>query len=107
LTTNIRRDRRLPDLVYLTIFYRGRPLPNREEFETFDRIQDGLDSLESDLHFEQVAIMTLDGKRDYILYAEDGSALVNRLWDEFADVQPRLECVHDPNWTQYRDLLKM
>ena len=97
---------RYPDLVYCRIRLVG-AMPHGEEWDICELIDRQLSAVESDLDFLSVGIMTLAGKRDWILYAADGQKLMTELHQRFGDMGVELECTPDPRWTQYRDLAHM
>ena len=96
-----------PILLYLTLRYENRPLPSKAEMDRFDAFTDAFDRiLEREDLALIVGIMTIDGKRDWILYAKS-RAVVDLYFRELGDWSIELEATDDPRWTQYRDLLSM
>lgn len=94
------------ELVYLTMPYARLPLPSKEDFDRFDEVQARLDDLCEELEFAQPAIVTIDGKRDWILYTKDGNILMRQLIHELSGFELQMECQPDPNWDQYQELRK-
>jgi hypothetical protein len=107
LITNHPKIPEYADLVYFTISYVPTPLPSKEDFNRFDAAQDCLDNLIYELEFCCVGIVTMRGKRDYILYAKDGQRLMPQLLEKCGEFAPQMESYPDPGWTEYRELLKM
>ncbi|MBC8064215.1 MAG: DUF695 domain-containing protein [Chlorobia bacterium] len=95
-----------PDLVYCTMTFDGE-LPRGSQWEVLSEVDDCLEQLESLLGFLVVGVMTMDGKRDSILYAKDGQNLMTELHQRLGDKGVQLECTADPAWSQYRDLAKL
>ena len=107
LITNHERIPEYGDLVYFTLSYVPTPLPSPEDFDRFDMVQDRLDALIYELEFCCVGMMTVRGKRDWILYAKDGQLLVAQLLERLGEFAPQMETQPDPSWSQYRELLRM
>ena len=97
-------ERSHPDLVYFSLLYASSPLPSSGEMDVFDEVQNRLDKLGEKLDFYQPAIITLNGKRDWILYARDGVKLMDVLQRELSQFGPQMECKRDPNWSQFRTI---
>lgn len=107
IALGLRANRDFPHLIYCTFAFRGTPLPTVAEFERFDIIQDRIDNLALIADFIEVGIMTIEGKRDYLLYARDGQAALNSLFTELSEFSPQMERQYDPKWSQYNTLMKM
>ncbi|MBL8065822.1 MAG: DUF695 domain-containing protein [Chthonomonadaceae bacterium] len=106
LTKNHPIERSHPDLVYFSMFYASSPLPSSAEMDVFDEAQKRLDVLSEKLDFYQPAIIMLNGKRDWILYARNGAKLISELQLELSQFGPQMECQSDPNWSQFRTIRK-
>ena len=78
-----------------------------EEFQASEVIEDSLEQWEEELGFLVVGVMTINGKRDQIIYAKDGQSLMSELHHRLSQFSCQMECQPDPKWTQYRDLQKM
>lgn len=75
-----------------------------EEWSSSMLVEDSLEQWEEELGFIVVGVMTIAGKRDQIIYAKDGQALMNELHLRLGSHSPQMECQPDPRWTQYKDL---
>lgn len=75
-----------------------------EEWSSCEAIENWLEQWEVELGFLVVGVMTIAGKRDQIIYAKDGQALMNELHLRLGSYSPQMECQADPRWIQYKDL---
>ena len=80
------------------------PWPSDADFDRVDSIQDRMDSLIYEWEFCNVGMLTLGGAREWLIYAQDGRGLIEKLKERFADFAPQLEYRRDPQWVAYREL---
>lgn len=100
LRRNFQHDRKLyPDLVYLSSNLRvdGSYVSDYESFEASDG---AIDEWEGELGFLVVGVRTINGKRDQIIYAKDGPALVNELRTRLKRYSPEIDSQPDADWSQ-------
>jgi hypothetical protein len=93
-----------PWLAYMTFAFEGRPIPTQEEFDRFDEISVRLEDIERTGVLAHVAIMTIDGKRDYISYCRDREGAAKLLMEGFSHEGAQIEFQFDPGWSQFSDL---
>lgn len=78
-----------------------------DEWGSSMHVEDSLEMWEKELRFIVVGVMTISGKRDCIIYAKDGQALMNELHLRLGNSSLQMECQSDPRWTQYKDLTRL
>lgn len=94
-----------PHLLYVTRTFEGRPMPTPQEMRDFKVFDDQLTSELEKMEAILVAVMMIDGKRDWIVYAKDGQASAQVLYSRLEGVQ--IEHQPDLTWSQYKDLVGM
>ncbi len=107
LAQELKPDAKYPDLVYFTLHYGPAPLPEGDDWDRFNTVHLKLEELAATLDFFEAAVMTIQGKRDWMLYVRDGQVLMKQLSQELGEYEPKMECQRDPKWSQYMDLLRM
>src|SRR5438552_3033779 len=101
----------VPDLrhewrAWVTLHFRAQAnlMPTSEDMDVFGQFETRvIDELETSGIAVLVAMVTLDGKRDYLLYFSDEGAFLKALrglMDGLARFRPEVEAGHDPNWEQ-------
>ena len=100
-------SKQIPWLVYVGLTYKGRPRPTQEEFEEFDEVDDTITALCRQTGSQNVAIVTLDGNRDWICYCPDQNGFAELVQTQLSEHGPRTEALLDPRWSQYGDLRAM
>ena len=93
-----------PVLVEFLLKYEGDPLPSSGDLASFTKVDAEMASLQSIGGCVEVAIVTLNGKREWILYAKNGATLKKLLIGKFGKRQPEIHTRPDPGWTLYKQL---
>lgn len=96
-----------PWRAYVTFTYRNRPLPSREKSEAFIPIDNILEEQDREEYCAWIAVITIEGKRDYILYCRDREESAKRFLAELGPFSPDIEFALDPGWGQFYDFLAM
>jgi hypothetical protein len=103
----VARQSEFPWLAYLTYRYKNRPLPSQAEFDSFEQVERGIESLEEASVIAWVGTMTHNGVRDFIVYCRDKKDAKRRIIPAMGEMKPRIKFAHDPGWSQHKDLLDM
>lgn len=96
-----------PYLLYFTLSYSGTVLPNHDDFAQYNEVESIFSQVESELGIEIIGVMTMNGKRDWIMYAKNGQKAVDGLFREMSKYHPHMTTTQDPRWRQYQDLKNM
>ncbi|HVT13631.1 MAG TPA: DUF695 domain-containing protein [Fimbriimonadaceae bacterium] len=96
---------------WLTLRYVPEPnqMPSKADLEVFQRIEDELTAkLEEDRLGDLVAVVTLAGKRDHLIYFSEEEQVVKTVaavMRPFAKYRPEVEISDDPNWDELRNMM--
>lgn len=93
---------RHPDLVYFTIRFHESAQPTTEQLAILNQANDELNRLAAENDFRIPVIFTINGQRDWIIYAKNGEEVSNFLLNAMDSYEPELEWMRDWNWSQYR-----
>lgn len=96
---------------WLTLHFDPKPnrMPDSSDLEVFKEVEDGIAArLEEKGMADLVAVFTLEGKRDHLLYFSDRDLVLNELaalLRPHTRFRPDVEVRHDPEWAEFRDLM--
>jgi len=89
--------RKHPWRIYIRHSFEGRPLPTEAEFDRFNQFEEALLAiLVKNSLGEHVGTMTVEGKRDWIVYCSTGQQAAELIFRELGDSGVDMEVQRDP-----------